>query len=110
MKKILLPVAVLISIISTSAFAKNIHVQMDGVVCPSCIDKTKKAISSIDKNNVVESVAVDYQKLTFDVKTKGDGDLDDSQIKAAIKEKGYLVTEISREDSNTKYANKKSNN
>lgn len=108
MKKILLYTTALLSIISNSAIAKNIHVQMDGVVCPSCIDKTKKAISSIDKKHVVESVEVDYEKLTFDVKTKGDGDLDDSQIKYAIKQKGYLVTEISRDDSGTKYANKKS--
>ena len=83
-------------LISNIAFAKNIHVKMDGVVCPSCIEKTKKAIASIDKQKVVKSVEVDYQALTFDIKTKGDSDLDDDRIKAAIKEKGYTVTEITR--------------
>lgn len=97
MKKTLLSAIALFLLFSNSAFAKNIHVQIDGAVCPSCIDKIKKAISSIDPSHIVESVKVNYEKLTFDVKTKGDGDLDDAKIKSAIKEKGYLVTEIIRE-------------
>lgn len=97
MKKLLLTTALIsCAFISNIVLAKNIHVKMDGVVCPSCIDKTKKAISSIDKNKVVESVKVNYKELTFDVKTKGDGDLEDSQIKSSIKKKGYTVTEITR--------------
>lgn len=84
------------ALISSMAFAKNIHVTLDGVVCSSCVGKTKKAISKIDKKKVVESVEVDYKNLSFDIKTKGEGDLDDQQIKDAIQKKGYTVKEITR--------------
>lgn len=81
---------------SLTAFANNIHVQMDGVVCPSCIKKTKKAIKSIDDDHAVKSIDVDYEKLTFDLVTKDGKDLSDEEIKAAIKEKGYNVVSITR--------------
>ncbi len=92
MKK-LLAITLALMIFSTSAFAEEIKVTVNGMVCAFCstgIEKTFK------KQQEVESVTVDLDKKLVTVHTNNKENLTDDKIKKLITDAGYTVTDIKR--------------
>jgi periplasmic mercuric ion binding protein len=89
MKKI----AIVLLLFSFSAFAKDIHISVKGMVCGFCaqgIEKKFKAMPEVDK------VEVSLEKKTVFVKTKENKDISDETIKQVLSDAGYNVGEIKR--------------
>lgn len=93
MKKFLLLGAAL-TLMSTGAFAKEIHVKVSGMVCSMCaqgIEKKFKADAS------VKDVKVNLDDKLVKIHTHEGKDIEDTIIKKHITEAGYNVAEITRQ-------------
>lgn len=91
MKKFVLIAAVLS--LSTAAFAKEINVQVKGMVCSMCAQGIQKKFSKIPE---VKEIKVDLDKKIVTIQTNEDKDLPDAQITKIITEAGYNVANIER--------------
>ncbi|NCN27950.1 heavy-metal-associated domain-containing protein [bacterium] len=89
MKKLLL----LITLLSTSAFATTIEVKVPGMVCQMCVQGMKKAfkkyVANADKDILVD---LDTKIVTLTPNTE----ITDEQIKSGVKDAGYNADEINR--------------
>jgi len=98
MKKTLV---VFLIIFSTGAMAKEITVQVKGMICSMCaqgVQKKLKKISGVTKT-VFELGKEEGDKKTLPsvvIHTEGDKDLDDALLKEIITEAGYNVASIER--------------
>lgn len=91
MKKFILIAAALS--ISTASFAKEINVQVKGMVCSMCAQGIKKKFSKLDE---VKEINVDLDKKIVLIQTKDDKDISDADITKIITEAGYNVANIER--------------
>lgn len=91
MKKIIFVAAVLT--LSTGAFAKEINVQVKGMVCSMCAQGIQKKFSKIPE---VKEIKVDLDKKVVFIQTQDEKDLPDAQITKIITEAGYNVASIER--------------
>lgn len=98
MRKILV---IALCLLSPALFAKEIKVNVQGMVCSLCSQGVQKKFSKVKG---VTHTAFDMGKKEGDVKilpsviitTEGDNDLDDKFIKNLINEAGYNVASIER--------------
>lgn len=82
-------------VLSLSAFASKVEVDVAGMTCGMCVQAITKELESTEKAQNI-SVNLETKKARFeDVKGKK---LSDSEIKAAIKKAGYEATKISRKN------------
>ncbi len=73
--------------------AKNITVQVKGMVCAFCAQGIEKKFKSLPE---VESIKVSLQTKLVSVETKSNKDIPDDQIKKIILDAGYDVVKIER--------------
>lgn len=86
-------VLALMFLVTTNAFAKEINIKVSGMVCSMCAQGIKKRFSAIKE---VKETNVNLDNKLVQLKTEGDVDVSDDQIKAAIQEAGYNVASIER--------------
>ncbi len=79
--------------LSSLCFAREINVKVSGMVCSMCAQGIKKKFSAIKE---VKEINVDLDKKFVQLKTEGDQDIKDEQIKTIITEAGYNVASIER--------------
>ena len=76
-----------------SAFASNIQVQVQGMVCDFCASTMETAF----KNNTnVQSVDINLKTKIITLELKPGKDLSDKEIKSIVTNQGYVVTKIDR--------------
>lgn len=97
MKKILI-LAILIFSISVSAFAEHpggtVSVHVNGLVCDFCARALEKVFG---KEEAVDTINVDLDTSIISIHLRQGQNLDDDKIKNLIKDSGYDVKEIRRE-------------
>lgn len=83
-----------ILLMSLSAFAGKVRVEVAGMTCGMCVDSITKELKSTEK---VENINVGLEKkeATF-IEIKGKK-ISDAEIKAAIKKAGYEAVKIHRQ-------------
>jgi len=79
--------------LSSTVFAKDIAVTVNGMVCSLCAQGIQKKFKSMDE---VKEIKVDLDKKIVLISTKDDKDINDSTIKEIITEAGYNVSNIER--------------
>lgn len=85
----------LISVLtSMPAFAKDIQVSVKGMVCSFCAQGIKKHFS---EDPAVDSVKVSLEKKTVTLSLKDGKDLSDDKITQTLKDAGYTVEKITRQ-------------
>jgi copper chaperone CopZ len=89
MKKIM----IFLFLLTSSAFASEITVKVQGMVCSMCAQGLKKKFTALP---VVKSIDVSLEEKTVKVLTQEDGDIPDDQIIKIITEAGYNVASIQR--------------
>lgn len=89
MKKI----AMILSLVSLSAFAGEIDVKVSGMVCSMCAQGIQKKFSNIKSIN---NLNVDLDNKIVKIQTKDGQDISDKKIKEVITEAGYNVASIER--------------
>jgi mercuric ion binding protein len=90
MKTILVGALLLFSSLS---FAKEIKVNVQGMVCSMCAQGIQKKFSSVPE---VKTLNVNLDEKTVRIQTEGDKDVSDEVIKKLIQEAGYNVASIER--------------
>lgn len=80
-------------IFGSNAFAKEINVKVQGMVCSMCAQGIKKKFSQIKE---VKEINVDLGSKMVAIKTNEDQDIKDEKIKEIITEAGYNVANIER--------------
>lgn len=80
-------------ILGSNAFAKEINVKVQGMVCSMCAQGIKKKFSQIKE---VKEINVDLGTKMVAIKTNDDQDINDEKIKEIITEAGYNVANIER--------------
>ena len=70
-----------------------IEVLVNGLVCDFCARSIEKTFS---KEDIVESVNVDLEKMLITIFVKGNGDLNDDIVIKLINDSGYDVSKIYR--------------
>lgn len=80
-------------LLSVSAFAARVEVDVNGMSCGMCIEAITKELKATEKADNI-SVNIEEKKARFtEVKDKK---LTDSEIKSAIKRAGYEAVKIRR--------------
>lgn len=79
--------------LSTASIAKDINVQVKGMVCSMCAQGIQKKFSKRDE---VKEIKVDLDKKIVFIQTKDDKDIPDADITKIITEAGYNVANIER--------------
>lgn len=82
-------------LLSLSAFASKVEVDVVGMSCGMCVQAITKELESTEKALNI-SVSLENKKARFE-EVKGKK-LSDSEIKAAIKKAGYEAVKISRKN------------
>jgi copper chaperone CopZ len=85
--------AMLLVLLSGSAYAETINVGVNGLVCSFCATGLEKTFK---KQAAVESVKVDLDTKLVTIHTKKDQTLDDKTLTTLITDAGYSVTNIKR--------------
>lgn len=80
-------------VIGSNAFAKEITVKVQGMVCSMCAQGIKKKFSQIKE---VKEIDVNLDSKLVLIKTNDDQDINDTKIKEIITEAGYNVANIER--------------
>lgn len=80
-------------LLSASAFAETVKVDVNGMVCSMCIQGIKKKFSNVDH---VTNVDVNLDSKVVTLITHGKNDVPDEKIKKLITEAGYEVVSIAR--------------
>ena len=82
------------SILSQNNQDENyIKVLVNGLVCDFCARSIEK---TFEKEDIVESVNVDLEKMLITIFVKGNGDLNDDIVIKLINDSGYDVSKIYR--------------
>lgn len=92
MKKLLLTAALLLSF-AAPAMAKDITVDVNGLVCDFCAQAVKKVIG---KEDGVTNVDVNLETKQVVITIADDKTLDDERIKQLITDSGYDLVAINR--------------
>jgi copper chaperone len=82
-------------LLSLSAFASKVEVDVVGMTCGMCVEAITKELTSTEKALNI-SVSLENKKARFE-EVKGKK-LSDTEIKAAIKKAGYEAVKISRKN------------
>ncbi len=86
-------IVILSLIVSLSAFAVRVEVDVNGMSCGMCVEAITKELTATQKaENIV--VKADDKKAWFD-EVKGKK-ISDSEIKTAIKKAGYEAVKVRR--------------
>ncbi len=80
-------------LLSSVAMAKNISVQVKGMVCSMCAQGIEKKFKKMPE---VKNIKVDLDKKIVSIETNETQDLTDSKITEIITEAGYNVANIER--------------
>lgn len=80
-------------IVGSNAFAKDINVKVQGMVCSMCAQGIKKKFSQIKE---VKEIDVNLDSKLVAIKTNDEQDIKDEKIKEIITEAGYNVASIER--------------
>lgn len=78
---------------SMSAFATDITIKVQGMVCSMCAQGITKKFTSIPE---VKSVDVNLDNKLVKIQTHENKDIKDNQLKKIITEAGYNVASIER--------------
>ncbi len=89
MKKLL----VILLLISANAFADEISVKVQGMVCSMCAQGIKKKFTEIKE---VKAIDVNLDQKVVSISTEEGKNIDDETIKRIITEAGYNVANIER--------------
>ena len=92
MRSVLLTVVILTGL-TTSAFAETITTTVNGMVCAFCATGIEKTFR---KQPEVATVHVDLPKKTVTITTKPGKTLSDAKIKEVVTYSGYTMDEIVR--------------
>lgn len=84
----------LLCLLSTSAFAGKVNVDIKGMTCQMCVKSITKELTSTKK---VKDVTVSLENKMASFETVGTAELTDAEIKTAIKNAGYEATAIKRQ-------------
>ncbi len=84
---------VMASLMLTNAFAAEITVKVQGMVCSMCAQGIKKKFTAIKE---VKTIDVNLDQKLVMIKTNEGQDVADVQIKKIITEAGYNVANIER--------------
>jgi copper chaperone CopZ len=90
MKKI---IGLSLILLSLSAFAKDIKVTVNGMVCSMCAQGIEKKFKT---NAAVSKINVDLDAKVVTIETASKLDISDDEIKKVITEAGYNVRSIER--------------
>ncbi len=90
MKTVLVAITFLIM---TGAFASEINVKVQGMVCTMCAQGIHKKFKALKE---VKEINVNLTDTIVKINTNEGQDLGDEQIKKIIKEAGYNVANIER--------------
>ena len=94
MKKQLAALIIAIFIVSpTLAFAEEVTVTVNGLVCSFCAQGIKKTFGKVES---VKSVEVDLESKLVHLDTKESGKPTDQEIQTLITDAGYQVVKIER--------------
>ncbi len=83
----------LLFLLTTSAFASEITVKVQGMVCSMCAQGIKKKFTALPE---VKSIDVSLETKTVTVGMKDKQDIADEKITQIITEAGYNVASIER--------------
>lgn len=89
MKKLL----IVLMLMSANAFAGEIAVKVQGMVCTMCAQGITKKFSAIKE---VKKIDVNLDNKVVSISTEDGKDVDDETIKKIITEAGYNVANIER--------------
>ncbi len=92
MKKLILTICA-VAFFSIPAMAKDISVDVNGLVCDFCAQAVKKVIG---KQDGVANVDVDLAAKKVVISLDDGADLSDETVKALITDSGYDVVAINR--------------
>lgn len=85
--------AMILSLLSFSAFAGEINVKVSGMVCSMCAQGIQKKFGNVKS---IENLKVDLDNKFVQIQTKEGQDISDKKIKEIITEAGYNVASIER--------------
>ncbi len=80
---------------SVAARAETIEIKVNGLVCGFCAQGIEKTLR---KNPATADVLVSLEERLVAVETKEGQDIPDEQLKTALRDSGYDVTEIIRSE------------
>lgn len=80
-------------LVASSAFAENIKVSVNGLVCSFCATGIEKTFNA---QPAVSAVKVDLDNKLVTIDTKPKETLDDATVTKLITDAGYTVTNIVR--------------
>jgi copper chaperone CopZ len=84
---------VILLLISANAFADEISVKVQGMVCSMCAQGIKKKFTEIKE---VKAIDVNLDQKVVSISTEEGKNIDDETIKRIITEAGYNVANIER--------------
>lgn len=93
-KKFITTFSLIFLIDISSVFAKEINIDVNGLVCEFCAVTIEK---SFEKKDEIEKVEVDLEKKKVFLTFKDEENLSDEEITDIIKNNGYNVVKINRE-------------
>lgn len=82
-------------LISTTAFAETIKVEVNGMVCSMCAQGIEKKFKKLD---VVKNIKVDLDTKVVQIDLLENQSLDDEVVTKFITEAGYNISSIKREE------------
>jgi copper chaperone CopZ len=93
MKCFLYALSLALILIAAPAFAANVNIKVNGLVCDFCAQSIKKTFG---KQEAVNDVQVNLDDGLINVSLKDGQDMDDATITKLITDSGYTVTSIER--------------
>ena len=93
MKRFKLLLGLLLSSLSSLAFANTIEMEVNGLVCGFCAQGIEKTLKGLP---ATEGVFVSLEHRLVAVKLKEDADIEDARLRKALKDAGYTVVAIRR--------------
>ena len=93
MKRFKLLLGLLLSSLSSLAFANTIEMEVNGLVCGFCAQGIEKTLKGLP---AAEGVLVSLEHRLVAVKLKQGADIEDAKLRKALKDAGYTVVGIRR--------------
>ncbi len=85
-------VAVLTLLLSFSAMAETVQVNVSGMVCSMCAQGIKKKFTKLG----VKKIEVNLDTKVVSIETEKAGEITDKVVKETIEESGYAVADLKR--------------